>query len=86
VQFRAIADGLEFAGLFHDLIPRQLALRLCPRLFRRIPAGQFVKVRRVTANLRTAGSAYSRRLVVGRKLNPVGPLGPLPLGRHAGKR
>ena len=42
----------QFAGLFHRAIPGQLALRLRPRLFRRMPAAQGVAQLDVTANLR----------------------------------
>ena len=52
VQFLSVADRLEFARLLHDAVPGQLPLRLRPRLFRRIPARQLVKVRGVAADLR----------------------------------
>ena len=52
VQLGAVPNLHHFAGFFHGSVPGQLPLRLGPRLLRRIPAGQFVEIWRVAANLR----------------------------------
>src|SRR5689334_17870767 len=45
--------------MFHGPIPRQLALRLRPGLFRRMPAGQGIAALHVAGNLRGHADADS---------------------------
>src|SRR3989442_1476592 len=47
----------QFAALFHDSVPGELALRVCPCLLRTAPAGELAESSRIARDLR--GDAQS---------------------------
>ena len=73
-ELRARADGDEFTRLLHRAIPRELPLRLRPRLCRRGPARQPVEVRRVARDLRRHTNAHLRAAQLGEAQRVVAPV------------